>query len=45
MRRLGMSHDPADDFDHPSLEQGHRLRRHVLWRMTAGRWRTRPDGH
>ena len=40
MRRIGMTHDPADDFDHPAIEVGHRLRRHVLWRMSARRWRT-----
>jgi RimJ/RimL family protein N-acetyltransferase len=33
MRRLGMSHDPADDFDHPGLPAGHPLRRHVLYRV------------
>jgi ribosomal-protein-alanine N-acetyltransferase len=32
MRRIGMTHDPADDFDHPRLPAGHPLRRHVLWR-------------
>ena len=35
MKRIGMTHDPADDFDHPLLGEGHRLRRHVLWRITA----------
>ncbi len=35
MRRLEMTHDPADDFDHPLLPQGHRLRRHVLYRLRA----------
>ncbi|GGF56043.1 acetyltransferase [Azorhizobium oxalatiphilum] len=34
MRRLGMSHDPAEDFDHPSVPPGHRLRRHVLYRLS-----------
>jgi RimJ/RimL family protein N-acetyltransferase len=34
MERLGMTHDPADDFDHPSLP-GHRLQRHVLYRLGA----------
>lgn len=38
MRRLGMTHDPAEDFDHPSVADG-RLRRHVLFRMQAERWR------
>ena len=33
MERLGMSHDAADDFDHPQLEPGHPLRRHVLYRI------------
>jgi RimJ/RimL family protein N-acetyltransferase len=32
MERLGMTRDPADDFDHPGLPAGHRLRRHVLYR-------------
>ena len=34
MRRIGMTHDPADDFDHPRLPPGHRLQRHVLYRAT-----------
>jgi RimJ/RimL family protein N-acetyltransferase len=34
MERLGMSHDPRDDFDHPSLPVGHPLRRHVLYRKS-----------
>lgn len=33
MEKLGMTHDPADDFDHPRIPFGHRLRRHVLYRM------------
>jgi RimJ/RimL family protein N-acetyltransferase len=33
MERLGMTHDPADDFDHPKLPEGHPLRRHVLYRL------------
>jgi RimJ/RimL family protein N-acetyltransferase len=32
MQRLGMTHDPADDFDHPRVEDA-RLRRHVLYRL------------
>jgi len=32
MERLGMVHDPAGDFDHPSLPAGHALQRHVLYR-------------
>jgi RimJ/RimL family protein N-acetyltransferase len=33
MERLGMHRDPADDFDYPSLPEGHSLRRHVLYRL------------
>lgn len=33
MERLGMSHDPAEDFDHPQLPSGHPQRPHVLYRL------------
>jgi RimJ/RimL family protein N-acetyltransferase len=33
MESIGMVHDPAGDFDHPGLPAGHRLRRHVLYRI------------
>lgn len=33
MERLGMRHDAEGDFDHPVLPEGHRLRRHVLYRL------------
>jgi hypothetical protein len=33
MERIGMVRDMAGDFDHPTLPEGHRLRRHVLYRM------------
>lgn len=39
MRRLGMSYDPADDFDHPRVAEGSHLRRHVCFRLTVDRWR------
>jgi RimJ/RimL family protein N-acetyltransferase len=39
MERLGMTRDPADDFDHPKLPEGHPLRRHVLYRLTHDDWR------
>ena len=34
MEKLGMTRDPADDFDYPRLPAGHRLRRHVLYRLS-----------
>jgi RimJ/RimL family protein N-acetyltransferase len=33
MQRLGMVHDFEEDFDHPKLSAGHRLQRHVLYRV------------
>jgi RimJ/RimL family protein N-acetyltransferase len=33
MERLGMSRNPADDFEHPNLPAGHPLRPHVLYRL------------
>jgi len=41
MERLGMSHDPDDDFEHPALA-GHPLSHHVLYRLSAHRWRGQP---
>jgi len=32
-----MQHDPADDFDHPSLPPGHPLGPHVLYRAQPER--------
>jgi RimJ/RimL family protein N-acetyltransferase len=40
MDRLGMTHDPADDFDHPMLATNDPLRRHVLYRLTRTDWLT-----
>lgn len=34
MERIGMRHDAAGDFDHPLLPAGHRLARHVLYRIS-----------
>lgn len=33
MEKLGMTHDPSEDFDHPMMPAGHPLRRHVLYRL------------
>ena len=33
MERLGMTHSPDDDFEHPLIPHGHPLRHHVLYRM------------
>jgi RimJ/RimL family protein N-acetyltransferase len=34
MEKLGMRRDAADDFDHPSVPEGHPMRRHVLYRLS-----------
>jgi ribosomal-protein-alanine N-acetyltransferase len=33
MDRLGMTRSAVDDFDHPNLPEGHRCKRHVLYRI------------
>jgi len=33
MEKIGMTHDPDDDFDHPGLPEGDPLRSHVLYRL------------
>jgi RimJ/RimL family protein N-acetyltransferase len=38
MEKLGMTHDPADDFGRPGFAPGHPFRRHVLYRLR------RPEG-
>jgi RimJ/RimL family protein N-acetyltransferase len=35
MKRLGMTHNSGDDFNHPNLTEGDPLRRHVLYRLRA----------
>lgn len=44
MKKIGMSRNPTDDFDHPNLPEGHALRRHVLYRLgrIVGQRDTRP---
>lgn len=38
MERVGMRHEPALDFEHPSLPEGHRLRPHVFYRLRRDAW-------
>jgi RimJ/RimL family protein N-acetyltransferase len=45
MKRIGMTHRPERDFDHPRLPAGHRLSRHVLYSITRDEWRRGGDGH
>ncbi|HVY20851.1 MAG TPA: GNAT family N-acetyltransferase [Bauldia sp.] len=38
MEKIGMTHDPADDFIHPKLPAGHKLAPHVLYRISRRQW-------
>lgn len=44
MERLGMSRDPGDDFEHPSVDPGHPMRPHVLYRLGRATWQTERAG-
>ena len=44
MEKLRMTYDPADDFDHPLVAEGHPLCRHVLYRLTRDAWVARDAG-
>lgn len=39
MEKIGMHHNPEDDFDHPKIPAGHPLRRHVLYRLKNAEWK------
>lgn len=41
MQRLRMTRDSAGDFDHPALAADHPLRAHVLYRLSAAKFRAR----
>ena len=38
MERIGMTRDLAGDFDHPRVPDGHRLKRHILYRLSRADW-------
>lgn len=38
MEKIGMTHNPEEDFDHPKLAEDHWLRRHVLYRLKQNEW-------
>jgi RimJ/RimL family protein N-acetyltransferase len=45
MERLGMVHDPRDDFAHPALAPNDPLRPHVLYRLARERSPAAPPAH
>ena len=38
MEKLGLTHDPADDFDYPNVAPDHPIRRQVLYRISRAHW-------
>ncbi|KZL29218.1 GNAT family N-acetyltransferase [Pseudovibrio sp. Ad37] len=44
MEKLGMTHDPAEDFDFPNVSVDHPLCRHVLYRLSAAQFREQANG-
>ncbi|MEL4403136.1 GNAT family protein, partial [Shewanella algae] len=38
MSKLGMSHDEADDFNHPRVSESDPLRRQALYRLARNDW-------
>jgi 3-dehydroquinate dehydratase/shikimate dehydrogenase len=38
MEKIGMHHNPKDDFDHPKLPADSVLKRHVLYRLSKTDW-------
>lgn len=38
MEKLGMTHDPSEDFEHPNLPASHPMRPHVLYRLRRQDW-------
>jgi RimJ/RimL family protein N-acetyltransferase len=43
MAKLRMSHDSAEDFDHPRIPESDPLRRQVLYRLTRDAWLSQRD--
>jgi RimJ/RimL family protein N-acetyltransferase len=38
MHKLGFTHDPAGDFFHPNIPEGHPFRLHRLYRLSYAQW-------
>ncbi|MDQ6899813.1 MAG: GNAT family N-acetyltransferase [Candidatus Dormibacteraeota bacterium] len=45
MERLGMTHDPHEDFEHPLIPAGHPLRHHLLYRIRPSDLASPSSGH
>jgi ribosomal-protein-alanine N-acetyltransferase len=45
MERIGMTHDPSDDFDHPRVKDHPSLQRHVLYRLAKADHKVPTEHH
>lgn len=45
MTKIGMEHNPEDDFDHPRLPKTSALSRHVLYRISSAAFSARESVH
>ena len=41
MEKIGMHSDPTDNFDHPKVPEGNKLKKHVLYRLTQKEWQAK----
>ncbi len=44
MEKLGLTHDPSENFDHPNVDVDSPVRRHVLYRVVKTSYRSSSDG-
>jgi RimJ/RimL family protein N-acetyltransferase len=45
MEKIGMRHNPNDDFDHPKIVDGSPLKRHVLYRLSKADYQRKFEGN
>lgn len=38
MQKIGLQHDPRDDFDHPNVQWTNPLHPHILYRLNKAQW-------
>lgn len=43
MEKIGLHHNPDDDFEHPKLEKSHPLCRHVLYRVSKNNYESQHE--
>lgn len=41
MGKIGIHYDLKDDFDHPKVPEGNKLKKRVLYRLTQKEWQAK----